>query len=572
MADATAAATASATALPASLPTHLRGLKELPIVRQLLLLVGLAAAVAGGLAIYNWSQRPAQVELYPDLTGQDASAAAESLRAAGIEYELDPLTGRLTVSGAKVHEARLLLASQGLPKSGASGFEMMQQDPGMGVSSFLEGARYNHALETELSRSIARLSPVKNARVHLAIPKPSAFARPGDGASASVLVELHPGRSLEANQVQAIVHMIASSVPNLAPARVTVVDQFGRLVSGKENDELAISAEQFDHVRRVEADYVRRVEALLLPIAGPGKVSTQVSAELDFSVTEEARETYAPDKTVVRSEQLSSQTTTGPGGNAQGVPGATSNQPPQTQPALPVNQLIGQPATGDVAATATTPVNSSSSSTRNYEVDRTLSHTRQPVGRLKKLSIAVLVDNLPRPDGKGGTVLQPLGAEDLKKIETLVRDAVGFDEARGDRVTVQNVGFLPATIADAPGDVPFWQQPQAQALIRHGFGLLAILVLIFAALRPALKVLLAPPPPKVAVPVVGGVLVHDDETGNVRVRGRSKQADLEEEEVTIFDGAGPYEKKLEAARAAVGQDPKRVAQVVKSWLAEEGAA
>ena len=554
-------------ALTTTLPTHLRGLKELPIVRQLLLLVGLAGAIAAGLAIYNWSQRPAQVELYPDLAGQDASAAAESLRAAGIEYELDALTGRLTVSGAKVHEARLLLASQGLPKSGASGFEMMQQDPGMGVSSFLEGARYNHALETELSRSIGRLSPVKHARVHLAIPKPSAFARPGDGASASVLVELHPGRSLEANQVQAIVHMVASSVPNLAPARVTVVDQFGRLVSGKENDELAVSAEQFDHARRVEADYVRRVEALLLPIAGPGKVSTQVSAELDFSVTEEAREIYAPDKSVVRSEQTSAQTTTGPGGNAQGVPGATSNQPPQTQPALPVNQLLDQPVAGAAA-----PVNSSTSSTRNYEVDRTLSHTRQPVGRLRKLSIAVLVDNLPRPDGKGGTTLQPLGAEDLKKIETLVRDAVGFDEARGDRVTVQNVGFLPAAVAEAPADVPVWQQPQAQALIRHGFGLLAILVLIFAALRPALKVLLAPPP-QAAVPVVGGVLVHDDETGGVRVRGRAAPAGMaQEEEIAIFDGAGPYEKKLEAARAAVGQDPKRVAQVVKSWLAEEGAA
>jgi flagellar M-ring protein FliF len=553
----------------ATMPTHLRGLKELPIVRQLLLLVGLAGAIAGGIAIYNWSQRPAQVELYPDLAGQDATAAAESLRAAGIEYELDPLSGRLTVSGAKVHEARLLLASQGLPKSGATGFEMIEQDPGMGVSSFLEGARYNHALETELSRSIARLSPVKNARVHLAIPKPSAFARPGDGASASVLVELHPGRSLEANQVQAIVHMIASSVPSLTPARVTVVDQFGRLLSGKDNDDLAVSAEQFDHARRVEADYVRRVESLLLPITGPGKISTQVSAELDFSVTEEAHETYAPDKTVVRSEQTSAQTTTGPGGNAQGVPGATSNQPPQTQTALPVNQMIDQPGAADGGAA---PVNSSTSSTRNYEVDRTLSHTRQPVGRLKKLSIAVLVDNLPRPDGKGGTTLQPLAAGDLEKIETLVRDAVGFDESRGDRVTVQNVSFMPAATAETLADVPMWQQPQAQALIRHGFGLLAILVLIFAALRPALKVLLAPPP-AAAVPVVGGVLVHDEEGGQVRVRGRAAQPGAEqEEEVAIFDGAGPYERKLEAARAAVGQDPKRVAQVVKSWLAEEGAA
>lgn len=556
------AANNPAQALPAALPTNLRGLKELPIVRQLLVLCALAAAIAGGLWIFNWSQQPAQVELYPDLAGQDAGEAAEALRAAAIEYTLDPLTGRLAVSGDKVHEARLLLASQGLPKGGSSGFESMQADPGMGVSSFLEGARYNHALETELSRSIGRLAPVKGARVHLAIPKPSAFARPGEGASASVLVELHAGRSLEANQVQAIVHMVASSVPTLNTARVTVVDQFGRLLSGKENDELAISAEQFDHARKVEADFVRRIEALLLPIAGPGKVSTQVSAELDFSVTEEARETYAPDKAVVRSEQTSEQTTSGPGGSAQGVPGATSNQPPQAQPQLPVNQLLGQPAGGDA------PVNQSKNATRNFEIDRTVSHTRQPVGRLKKLSIAVLVDNLARPDGKGGVVMQPLGAEELKKIEALVRDAVGFDEARGDRVTVQNVGFLPAVAVDAAADMPIWQQPQVQNLIRHGFGLLAVLVLIFAALRPALKVLLATPPP-VAVPVVGGVLMHDDQPGSGK-SGRVVQQAEDDEEI-IIDAAGPYEKKLEAARGAVSQDPKRVAQVVKSWLAEDGA-
>lgn len=556
------AANNPAQALPAALPTHLGGLKELPIVRQLLLIGALAAAIAGGLWIFNWSQQPAQVEIYPDLAGTDAAEAAEALRAAAIEYTLDPLTGRLAVSGDKVHEARLLLAAQGLPKGGASGFESMRDDPGMGVSSFLEGARYNHALETELSRSIGRLAPVKGARVHLAIPKPSAFARPGEGASASVLVELHAGRSMEANQVQAIVHMVASSVPSLNTARVTVVDQFGRLLSGKENDELAISAEQFDHARRVEADFVRRIEALLLPIAGPGKVSTQVSAELDFAVTEEARESYAPDKAVVRSEQTSEQMSSGPGGNAQGVPGATSNQPPQAQPQLPVNQLLGQPAGGEA------PVNQSKNSTRNYEIDRTVSHTRQPVGRLKKLSIAVLVDNLARPDGKGGTVMQPLAAEELKKIEALVRDAVGFDETRGDRVTVQNVGFLPAVaVENRLEDLPFWQQPQAQNLIRHGFGMLAILVLIFAALRPALKVLLATPPPA-AVPMLGGVLVHDD---HARPGGSGRVVQQADEEEIVIDAAGPYEKKLEAARGAVSQDPKRVAQVVKSWLAEDGA-
>jgi flagellar M-ring protein FliF len=235
-----------------------------------------------------------------------------------------------------------------------------------------------------------------------------------------------------------------------------------------------------------------------------------------------------------------------------------------------VNQLIGQPGPAGAEPAA---ANINKSATRNYELDRTVSHTRQPVGRLKKLSIAVLVDNLPRPDGKGGTVMKPLSEDEVKKIEALVRDAVGFDAARGDRVTVQNVGFLPAATLEDAADAPIWQQPQVQAYVRHGFGLLAILVLIFAALRPALKVLLATPP-AVPVAVLGGALMHDDgpnpaASGRV-MQGVGRGGNEADEEESVIDAAGPYEKKLAAARTAVGQDPKRVAQVVKSWLAEDG--
>lgn len=536
-----------------TLPTSLGGLSRLPIVRQLLLLVGLAAAIAGGIMVFNWSQQPGYVLLFSDLAGKDSAAAAEALRTADIPYKLDAASGALTVPGERVHEARMQLAALGLPKGGASGFEMMQDEPGFGVSSFMEGARYNHALETELSRSIAGLTPVKAARVHLALPKASAFARPGDGPSASVLVDLHAGRSLEPTQVQAIVHMVASSVPNLQPARVTVIDQFGRLLSRDGDDEMAVSGEQFDHARRVEADLARRIEQLLAPITGAGRVSTQVSAELDFSVTEEARESYSPDKTVVRSEQSSEQTSSG-AGTALGVPGATSNQPPQAQPAQALNQLGAAP--GGASAT-----NQSKNLTRNFEVDRTLSHTRQAAGRLKKISIAVLIDDIARPDGQGGVKLQPLGEAELKKIEGLVRNAVGFDEARGDRVSVQNLSFLTAAPIET-AVLPVWQQPQVQTLARHAFGLLAVLVLIFAALRPALKVLLAPTPPP-ALPQLGGVLVRDDD-GQPGGGGR---AGTDDGPPVI----APYELKLTAARTAVAQDPKRVAQVVKGWLSEEGA-
>ena len=547
-------------ALPA-MPQNLKGLKDLPIVRQLALLVGIAGAVAGGIAMFTWSQQPGYVGLYGDLSGKDAADAAEALRAAKIPVKLDP-SGTLMVPGAQMHEARLQLASLGLPKGGAQGFEMMQQDPGFGVSSFLEGARYNHALETELSRSIGLLSPVKAARVHLAIPKQSAFARPGEGASASVLVELHAGQSLEQNQVQAIVHMVASSVPELDSARVTVVDQFGRLLSRNGGDAgLAVTTEQFDHARRVEADYARRIELLLAPITGPGKVSTQVSADLDFAVTEEARESYAPDKSVVKVEQTSQATTRGPGSTAQGVPGALSNQPPQATPQLPVNALPAQTTTAATEA----PLNESKNMARSYEVDRTLSHKREAVGRLKRLSVAVLVDDLPRPDKDGKVKLQPLSPEDLKKVETLVKDGIGFDEARGDRVTVQNVSFLPPETVEAP-TTPIWQQPQAQNWARQLFGLLAVLVLVFAVVRPTLKSLLATPR-MAALPSPGGDLPMNGGTA------AAIAANMHRLEEAVQDGVVPaYEQKLQLAKTAVAQDPKKVAQVVKSWLGEEGAA
>ncbi len=552
------------------LPTHLRGLKDLPIVRQVLLLLAIAGAVAGGVYAFHWSQQPGQVALFAELAGADAAAAAEALRAAGLPYRLDAASGKLTVDAGSVHEARLLLASQGLPKATASGFEMMQEDPGLGVSTFLEGARYNHALETELARSVALLASVKAARVHLAIPKPSAFTRPEVGASASVLVNLHPGRELEAGQVEAIVHMVASSVAGLKTERVTVIDQFGRLKSGQDDDALAISTEQFDYTRRVEADYARRIEQLLAPITGAGRISTQVAAELDYSQTEEARERYEPDRAVLRSETTSEQTTRGPA-SPQGVPGALTNQPPQAQPALPLNALAAQ---GDAQA----PVSESRNASRSFEVDRTLSHTRQPMGRLKKLTVAVLVDDLSRPDGKGGSTIKALSAEELARIESLVRDAVGFDAVRGDRVTVQNLSFLPTETLEPVADLPIWMQPQVQNLLRHGFGLLAIVVLVFAALRPALKVLLAPAPQPVSLDAPVGMIAHHPE-GAAPGAGRGRagqdqvlQADEEDDSPEPFEVSGPYEKKLQSARNAVAQDPKRVAQVVKSWLAEDAGA
>lgn len=531
-------------------------LKDIPAVRQLVLLVGIAAAVAAGIGAFMWSQQPGYAPLYADVGDRDAAEIADALRAAGVPFRLDAVSGAVTVPAAQVHEARLKLASQGLPKGGAQGFEQMQQDQGFGTSQFVEAARYQHALETELARSVTSLQPVRNARVHLAIPKPSAFTRKGEGPSASVVVELHPGRSLEATQIASIVHMVASSVPGLTPAAVTLIDQYGRLLTQVDGDsDAARIKENFDHARRIEADYVRRIEQLLAPMTGAGRVSAQVTADLDFSVTEEARESYKPDG-VLRSEQTSEDSTRA-ALPAQGVPGATSNQPPTAQPQQPLNPPAATAAAG-IAAAAPDAAAQSRSATRNYEIDRTVSHTRQPGGSVRRLSVAVLVDHLPKADDKGVIALAPLSAEELQKVEALVKEAVGFSAARGDSVSVQNASFISADLA-VPEPPAWWQRSELRDLGRQALGALVVLVLILAVLRPVLRSLLAGPPrPVMALPL---------ETAAGRELGEDRLSIAAEPAPPMVPA---YQLKLDAARSAVAQDPKRVAQLVKNWVGEGG--
>jgi flagellar M-ring protein FliF len=563
-------ATDLAAALPAPL-RDLRSLKNVPVLRQLTMLGGLALAIAAGIALFSWSQKPNLTPLYANLGDKDSSEIADALRTAGVDYRLDAASGAVMVPADKVHEARLRLASQGLPKGTALGMEMIQQEQGFGTSQFIETARYQLALETELARTVSSLTPVKAARVHLALPKPSAFMRANDGASASVLVELHPGRQLEPSQVASIVHVVASSVPNLATSAVTVVDQYGHLLTQTRSDgsDTSESTEQFDYARRVEADYVRRIEQLLTPMMGAGRISAQVAADLDFSVTEEAREAFNPNPQAIRSEQTSEDMArngaaaggagSAVGGQAQGIPGATSNQPPTAAAAQPLNPPAAVAAAGQaapVAAGATEPTSQSRTATRNFELDKTISHTRQAAGRVRRLSVAVLVDQLPKTDAQGNTVPTALTAEELARVETLVREAVGFDAKRGDSVAVQNAAFITPEAATPPAALPLWQQPEARDYARQGLGAAVLLVLGLFVLRPMLRNLLAPPPK-----TVEGVL----ETMN----GHRATAALRDGSVSDGEAAGTpriYEQKLVVARAAVAQDPKRVAQVVKTWI------
>jgi flagellar M-ring protein FliF len=424
----------------------------------------------------------------------------------------------------------------------------------------MEGARYQHALETELARTIASLQPVAGARVHIAAPRQSAFVRDRRNATASVFVQLKAGRRLESEQVTAIVNLVASSIPELKAQDVTVVDQAGRLLSQPESDgDLAAREKQFEFARRLEAEYTQRIEALLAPIVGEGRVRAQVVASVDMSVTEEAREQYRPDSQIVRSEQLAEETSRN-GAGPNGVPGALSNQPPVPGTASPPGQGGGAAmANADAAAAAAAPDNSSRQTTRNYEIDRTVAYTRQPAGRLKRLTVAVLVDDIVVPQQGGKTSEQALSAEQLARVTTLVKDAVGFDEARGDSVNVVNASFT-AEAVEAIGEddpLPIWQQPWVRELVKIIAGAIIVLVLLLAVVKPLVRNLSAAPRLAIAAPALAAAAPAEEVT--VAEAGRlAGQA-----------SAIAYEQQVAQARSLVTQDPKRVARVVKNWVGKD---
>jgi flagellar M-ring protein FliF len=530
-------------------------LQSLQITRRLGLMAMITVAVAAGLFVFFWAQKPAMVPLYTGLDQKATAEATDLLRTAQIPFELDAVTGAISVPEKNVHDARLKLAGSGLTDSGRLGFELMERDPGFGVSQFVENARYQHALETELVRTITTLRPVRDARVHLAIPKPSAFTRQRDVASASVVLELRGGQQLERNQVDAIVHMVASSIPDLAPERVTVVDQSGRMLTiADPNSDAALNAAQFDQVRRLETSYNQRIRELLEPMTGQGRVNPEVSVDMDFSVTEEARELYNGEPQKVRSEQISENTSTTQG--PQGVPGAASNTPP---------------GPGAAPATAATPTETSKNATRNYELDRTLQHTRQPAGRVRRVSVAVLVDHVPRPGANGKLSDQPLSAAELTRVEALVKQAVGFDAERGDTVSVMNAPFVRDT---APVEEPewwqqWWENPQMRDALRLVLGAVVLLALLFGVLRPALRQIAGPPK---ADPMIG----EDPLSANVQVVEDEDGLPVMSEDQLQLGAASPlalpldaYEERVRMAREAVKTDSKRVAQVVRGWVAND---
>lgn len=529
-----------------------------PSLKPLLLLIGVAAAVAAGVGVVLWSKEPTYSLLYGNLGQQDSAQIVQALQTNGIPYKLDD-SGGINVPADRVHDARLKLAGQGLPE-GDGGFAVMSKDPGFGVSQFMEGARYQHALETELARTIANLQPVEAARVHLALPRQSAFVRDRRPPSASVFLQLKPGRRLESEQTTAIVNLVASSIPELEATQVTVVDQQGRLLSSPDShDEFSMRGKQLEMARNMEERYTQRIEQLLAPLVGAGRVRAQVVADVELSTTEEAREQYKPESQVVRSEQTAEEASRN-GAGPQGIPGALTNQPPTPGVALPPGVAAGaqsaqaQAAPGATAATAPPPPdNTSKQATRNYEIDRTVAYTRQPAGRLRRLTVAVLVDNLRTPGEDGQINETALAPEQLENMTRLVKDAVGFDEARGDSVNVVNASFKGEAVPEeiTPETIPLWEHPLLRDIAKLLAGLIVLLALVFTVLKPLIKGLLAPPHPTYVPPTA----LTD---GTPAMAGNAPGA-----------VAVDYDSQIAQARSLVSQDPARVAQVVKTWVGND---
>jgi len=524
---------------------NLGGVFRIPAVHQAMLLVGIAAAVAAGFAIVLWSQTPGYTTLFGELESGEAAEIADALRASNIDYKLDEKSGAILVPESALHDARLQLASQGLPASAAGGMNLLQDKSSFGVSQFMENARYQHALEAELARTISSLGNVRDARVHLAIPKQSSFIRDRKSASASVLVHLHRGRVLEAEQAGAIVNLVAASVPDLLPGNVTVVDQFGTLLSAGMHAADAQANSQFRYVRKLEEVYRARIVDLLTPILGPGRVRAQVVADVDFTVTEETRESFDPQRTVVRSERVSEDLSTGVGNGAAGIPGALSNQPPEAAEAESTAFVGPSEAVQNSART----------STRNYEVDRTISHTRPQAGRIVKLSVAVLVDEGADGDAAEGTAGFDEAA--LANFTALVKEAVGFDEGRGDSVVVLGESFLQSDEGAAAEAPAFWEKPVLRDTMKQILGALIVLAIAFGIVRPMLRGVFANNgQPALAGEYLGGGGNFPVPSGGGRLAAAGGQG-----------GMVSFDEKVAAAKNITGRDPARVAQLVKKWVA-----
>jgi flagellar M-ring protein FliF len=524
--------------------------------------IGVAAIIAAMVGIWLWVQQPDYRVLFANYSDRDGGAIVASLQQMNIPYKYSEGGTAILVPSGQVHDVRLKLASQGLPKGGNVGFELMENQK-LGVSQFLEQVNFQRALEGELSRSIESLAAVQTARVHLALPKPSVFVRDQQKPTASVILTLHPGRVLDQAQVSAIVHLVASSVPELPASGVTVVDQNGNLISDMSKGNKSLDPNQLKYIQQLQQNIIKQVESIVTPIVGANNVRAEATADIDFSQIEQAAETYKPNQppaaASVRSQQTSESASPGTNGAA-GVPGALSNQPP-----TPATAPITAPPTGGAAVVNAAAGNTRKDSTTNFEVDKTVRYTQQQMGGVKRLTVAVVVNYKRMVDAKGKITIKALTDAEKTQITDLVKEAMGYSKERGDTLNVLNTPFDGVDKPDpVPEPIPWWKDKANWDLAREVgkflFAAIALSYLFFRLLRPMLRPVFRKLDELTAAPTEPVMEKEEEEITEEEI---IKISAMQEMEAKQHQG---YRENLQTAKNMAKEDPRVVANVVKAWV------
>ncbi|TNH15081.1 MULTISPECIES: flagellar basal-body MS-ring/collar protein FliF [unclassified Halomonas] len=546
-----------------------RTMKQLRGNPLVVVLVAAAASIAIVAALFMWASSPDYRVLYSNLSEADGGRIITELDTRGVPYQFSQGGQALLVPSDQVHTLRLQLAEQGLPQGGNLGLELMETQA-FGISQFAEQVNFQRGLEGELARSIESLGPVERVRVHLSMAKPSVFIRDREPAKASVVLTLLPGRVLGEGQVSAIVHMVSSSVPELAIEDVTVVDQNGRLLTANSAQGNDLDGTQLAYITEVERSYQQRIENILSPIMGSDNVRAQVAAQIDFSRREQTSERYspnqAPNESAVRSRQLSL-SYDGEDPLATGIPGALSNTPPGVAPS-PINQPDAEEGDGNDDAEPGALRNLRQEDVVNYEVDRSIEHVQHRLGQVQRLSAAVVV-NFRRVTNEEGEVEQvALSAEEIAQIERLVQQAMGFSELRGDQVEVVNTPF--AADDETRIETEWWQHPDniamATTLGRYLLVAIAALLLYWLILRPLIKRYTQPPVMAAAMP--GGTLSTriGDEEDEQESESDGDEEDTYSSKPKRRRKTSLYEHNLNDLREMAQEDPRMVAMIIRSWM------
>lgn len=570
----------------------IKGLAGLTIARQIGLMLGLALSVAIGVAIVLWSQEPSYGRLYSEIGESDVAEILEVLNKENIKYKVETGSGAIMVPMDQVSTVKLKLAAQGLPKSNSLGYELLDKDQGFGTSKSIETVRFQRALEGEIARTIMSIQNVKTARVLLAVPVQSVFVRERKKPSASVIVNLYQGRSLDKGQVESIIHLVASSVPQLDAEQVTVVDQKGQLLNSNDSSVAGnLTSKQFEYKKNIEEHLMGRIENILSPLVGSDGMRVQISADVDFTETDRTQEMFNPDLPALRSEQTSEEKSSLSA--IQGVPGALSNQPtpagtaPETTPAAASGPVAANTGATPGAAAVNSPAQPGSvakNATRNYELDKTITHTRLATGALRRLSVAVVVDDRRVAQSDGTAKAQSYSQEDINRFSDLVKQAVGFDSSRGDQVTVTNVAFKMDELVEALPAAPIWEQGWFLDLMKQVAAVLAVLFLLFGVLRPTMRSLvgrdleekkaLALAEAEEKARAMGGTVRFNEHGQPVAVPAGQNTVNFtmpeEMQDLLLLETPQSYEHRLEYVKRLVDDDSKVVAQVIKSWVRKDG--